>query len=64
MAALVEGAAARGHAVALGGRLYSDSLGEPGSGADTLAGALRANVETIVAGLKAAAQDDAATGGR
>ena len=64
VAALVEGAAARGHAVALGGRLYSDSLGEPGSGADTLAGALRANVETIVAGLKAAAQDDAATGGR
>ena len=53
VAALVEGAAARGHAVALGGRLYSDSLGEPGSGADTLAGALRANVETIVTGLKA-----------
>jgi len=65
VAALVEGAAARGHAVALGGRLYSDSLGAAGSGADTLAGALRANVETIVAGLKAAdAQDDAATGGR
>jgi manganese/zinc/iron transport system substrate-binding protein len=51
VAALVEGAAARGHAVRLGGRLYSDSLGEPGSGGDTLAGALRANVEAIVAGL-------------
>jgi manganese/zinc/iron transport system substrate-binding protein len=64
VAALVEGAAARGHAVALGGRLYSDSLGEAGSGAETLAGALRANVETIVAGLQAAGHDDAATGGR
>lgn len=54
VAALVEGAAARGHAVRLGGRLYSDSLGEPGSGGDTLAGALRANVEAIVAGLAGA----------
>jgi manganese/zinc/iron transport system substrate-binding protein len=51
VAALVEGAAARGHVVRLGGRLYSDSLGEPGSVGDTLAGALRANVEAIVAGL-------------
>jgi manganese/zinc/iron transport system substrate-binding protein len=49
--ALVEGAAARGHEVRLGGRLYSDSLGEPGSGADTLAGAILANVDTIVVGL-------------
>jgi manganese/zinc/iron transport system substrate-binding protein len=49
--ALVEGAAARGHEVRLGGRLYSDSLGPPGSDADTLAGALFANVDTIVAGL-------------
>lgn len=49
--ALVEGAAARGHEVRLGGRLYSDSLGPPGSGADTLAGAVLANVDTIVAGL-------------
>jgi len=51
VAALVEGAAARGHVVRLGGRLYSDSLGETGGGGDTLAGALRANVEAIVAGL-------------
>ena len=49
--ALQEGARARGHMVALGGRLYSDSLGEPGSGAETLEAVLRANVETIVAGL-------------
>jgi manganese/zinc/iron transport system substrate-binding protein len=49
--ALVEGAAARGHAVRLGGRLYSDALGEPGSGGESLAAALAANVETIVAAL-------------
>ena len=61
VAALVEGAAARGHAVRLGGRLYSDSLGEPGSGGDTLVGALRANVEAIVAGLTTETKADADT---
>jgi manganese/zinc/iron transport system substrate-binding protein len=52
--ALREGAQARGHALSLGGRLYSDSLGAPGGDADTLEKALRANVETIVAGLRGA----------
>jgi len=52
VAALIEGARSRGQAVAIGGRLYSDSLGEPGSGAETLAAALTANVETIVAALR------------
>jgi manganese/zinc/iron transport system substrate-binding protein len=52
VAALREGAAARGHDVVLGGRLYSDSLGGPGSGAETLEDVLTANVETIVAGLQ------------
>jgi manganese/zinc/iron transport system substrate-binding protein len=51
VAAVIEGAGARGHELALGGRLHSDSLGEPGSGADTLAGALVANVEVIVRAL-------------
>jgi manganese/zinc/iron transport system substrate-binding protein len=51
VAALVEGAAARGHTVTLGGRLYSDSLGALGSGADTLEGALETNVAAIVAAL-------------
>jgi manganese/zinc/iron transport system substrate-binding protein len=51
VAALVEGAAARGHAVTLGGRLYSDSLGGPNSGGETLEAAIRANVETIVTAL-------------
>lgn len=51
VAALREGALARGQEVALGGRLYSDSLGGPGSGAETLEAVLEANVETIVAAL-------------
>jgi len=49
--AIQEGARARGQPVALGGRLYSDSLGGPGSGAETLEAALEANVDTIVTGL-------------
>jgi manganese/zinc/iron transport system substrate-binding protein len=49
--ALQEGARSRGHELRLGGRLYSDSLGGPGSGAETLEDMLRANVATIVAGL-------------
>ena len=51
VAALREGAKARGREVSLGGRLHSDSLGGPGSGAETLEAALTSNVETIVAGL-------------
>lgn len=49
--AIREGAEARGHTVVTGGRLYSDALGEPGSGGDTLLAALEANVEVIVAAL-------------
>jgi manganese/zinc/iron transport system substrate-binding protein len=49
--ALREGARSRGQEVALGGRLHSDSLGGPGSGAETLEAVLEANVETIVAAL-------------
>ncbi|MEO1991382.1 MAG: zinc ABC transporter substrate-binding protein [Pirellulales bacterium] len=52
MTALREGAQARGHVVGLGGRLYSDALGPTGTGAETLEGALRANVRVIVSGLK------------
>jgi manganese/zinc/iron transport system substrate-binding protein len=49
--AVIEGAAAQGHTVRLGGRLYSDSLGDTESGHETLEAALMANVETIVDGL-------------
>jgi manganese/zinc/iron transport system substrate-binding protein len=51
LTALREGARARGHEVALGGRLYSDSLGGPDGSAATLEAALRENVEAIVTGL-------------
>ncbi|MFM8735160.1 MAG: metal ABC transporter solute-binding protein, Zn/Mn family [Pirellulales bacterium] len=55
VAALREGARARGHEVAVGGRLFSDSLGGPGSGGETLEEALAANVDAIVTGLVAGA---------
>jgi manganese/zinc/iron transport system substrate-binding protein len=49
--AIIEGAASRGHEVTTGGRLYSDALGEPGSGGESLEGAIRANVAVIVDAL-------------
>ena len=42
---------ARGHDVAIGGQLFSDALGNPGSEAGTYVGMVRANVETIVRAL-------------
>lgn len=45
--ALVEGARARGHQVVVGGELYSDALGTPGSYEGTLVGMLDHNVTTI-----------------
>lgn len=45
--ALVEGAQARGHQVIVGGELYSDALGAPGSYEGTLIGMLDHNVTTI-----------------
>ena len=50
--ALVEGCRARGHTVNIGGELYSDAMGPPGSGADTYEGMVRHNVRTIVQALK------------
>ncbi len=49
--AVVEAARARGADVRIGGSLYSDALGGPGSGADTYDAMVRANVNTIVAAL-------------
>jgi len=49
--ALVEGAAARGHKLVVGGELYSDSLGTPGTYEGTLIGMLDHNVTTIVRAL-------------
>ena len=41
----------RGFDVAIGGALYSDALGNPGTEAGTYVGMVRSNVETIVSAL-------------
>jgi manganese/zinc/iron transport system substrate-binding protein len=49
--ALIEGAAARGQEVAIGGRLYSDAMGPAGTYAGTYIGMIDANVTTITRSL-------------
>ncbi|MFV2072921.1 MAG: metal ABC transporter solute-binding protein, Zn/Mn family [Thermoanaerobaculales bacterium] len=49
--ALEEAVNARGFAVEIGGSLYSDSLGNPGTPAGSYEGTVRANVGTIVSAL-------------
>lgn len=51
MRALVEGAAARGWQVAIGGELYSDAMGTPGSYEGTWIGMIDHNVTTIARAL-------------
>ena len=53
MRALVEGAAARGHEVKIGGSLYSDAMGEAGSYEGTYIGMIDHNVTTIARALGA-----------
>ncbi len=49
--ALRDAVAARGFEVSLGGSLYSDALGNPGTTQETYVGTVRSNVETIAAAL-------------
>lgn len=49
--ALIAGARARGHAVRVGGQLYSDAMGPPGTPAGTYVGMIEHNVNTIAASL-------------
>lgn len=49
--ALVEGAKARGHEVRIGGELFSDAMGQPGSYEGTYVGMIDHNVTTIVNAL-------------
>lgn len=49
--ALIEGAAARGHRVALGGNLFSDAMGRPGTYVGTYEGMMDHNITTIVRAL-------------
>ncbi len=56
--ALQEAVRARGFGVEIGGSLYSDALGNPGTPAGTYAWTVRANVETIVTALAKPADAD------
>ena len=53
MRALIEGAAAKGHDVAIGGELYSDAMGEPGTYEGTYVGMLDHNITVIARALDA-----------
>lgn len=50
--AVLEGCRQKGHAIKLGGTLYSDALGEANGPAGTYAGMVRVNVSRIVKALK------------
>lgn len=50
--AVLEGCKARGAEVTVGGTLYSDAMGGPGSGADTYVGMVESNTRTIVGALR------------
>jgi manganese/zinc/iron transport system substrate-binding protein len=49
--AVIDAAAERGHAVTVGGELYSDAMGEPGTAGGTYIGMLYENTVTIVEAL-------------
>lgn len=49
--ALTEGAAARGHRVVIGGELYSDAMGEPGTPEGTYTGMIQHNARVIADAL-------------
>lgn len=50
--AVVEGAKAKNHDVVIGGELFSDAMGSPGTPEGTYVGMVRHNVDTIVEALK------------
>lgn len=49
---IIEGCAARGHKVRLGGELFSDAMGAEGTPAGTYLGMIRQNVAAVVGALK------------
>jgi manganese/zinc/iron transport system substrate-binding protein len=53
MRALVEGAASRGHTVVIGGELYSDAMGKPGTREGSYLGMIEHNASTIAHALGA-----------
>lgn len=54
--ALVEGAQARGHPVVIGGKLYSDAMGAPGTYSGTYIGMVDHNITTIASALGGSAK--------
>ena len=60
--ALVEGAAARGHEVTIGGELYSDAMGEPGTYEGTYLGMIDHNATVIARALGGTAPDRGMSG--
>ncbi len=52
MKALVEGCRAQEHEVVIGGELFSDAMGKPGTPEGTYLGMVRHNVQTIAGALK------------
>lgn len=50
--AVIEGCRARGQKVVIGGSLFSDAMGEPGTAEGTYFGMIRHNVNTIAGALK------------
>ncbi len=52
MEALQEAVASQGFQVAIGGALYSDSLGDATSGHDSYCKAVKSNIDTLVEGLR------------
>jgi manganese/zinc/iron transport system substrate-binding protein len=61
--ALIEGAAAKGHTVTIGGELFSDAMGEPGTYEGTYIGMIDHNV-TVIAGALGAEVPDRGMDGR
>ena len=53
LAAFLQAVRARGFEVEIGGNLFSDALGDPGSPEGTYEGMIRHNVSTIVSALRA-----------
>lgn len=60
--ALIEGAAARGHEVVIGGELFSDAMGEPGTYRGTYLGMIDHNATTIARALGGDAPEGGMTG--
>jgi manganese/zinc/iron transport system substrate-binding protein len=52
MQSLIQGCAAKGHKVVLGGKLFSDAMGKDGTPEGTYVGMVRHNVDIIVRALK------------